>query len=448
MHIVIIGNGISGVTAARHIRKLSDFRITIVSSESEYFFSRTALMYVYMGHMKWNDIEPYEPWFWKKNKIDLIQDLVTNIDILSKTITFKSKPEILKYDKLIIASGSKTSKFGWPGQDLKGVCGLNHKQDLETIEKLSPEIDHAVIAGGGLIGIELAEMLVSRGKKVTMLVRENSYWANVLPPEESDIINEHIQAHGVSLRLNTTLKEIRGDDSGRVKEVLLSDDSVLGCRFVGITTGVTPNIDFIKNTPLETDKGILVNNLLETSTQDVYAIGDCAQLRNPKPGRKEVEAVWYTGRLMGEVAAYNICGKQVEYDPGIWFNSAKFFDVEYQVYGKVPAKKTEGLESLFWSDQKSNQSIRIVYEEQSKSVVGFNLLGIRYRQEVCEKWIHEKTALEDVLRDLHLANFDPEFFKTHEHSILEIYTNKTGKTIQKNKKSGLNAVLEFLKRRS
>ena len=172
-HIVIIGNGISGVTAARHIRKLSNKRITIISAESDYFFSRTALMYVYMGHMKFEHTQPYEDWFWKKNKIELVKAYVKDINTDTKTLEFDNR-DALKYDKLIIATGSKPNKFGWPGQDLKGVLGMYHKQDLENLEILAPNnkvCKHAVIVGGGLIGIELAEMLNSRHIPVTFLVR-------------------------------------------------------------------------------------------------------------------------------------------------------------------------------------------------------------------------------------------------------------------------------------
>jgi len=88
-HIVIIGNGIAGVTAARHIRKNSDKKITIVSAETDYFFSRTALMYVYMGHMKFEHTQPYENWFWKKNRIDLVKGYVTQVDHDNKKLVFK-----------------------------------------------------------------------------------------------------------------------------------------------------------------------------------------------------------------------------------------------------------------------------------------------------------------------------------------------------------------------
>ena len=163
-HIVIIGNGISGVTAARHIRKNSDKEITIVSAETDYFFSRTALMYVYMGHMKFEHTQPYEPWFWKKNRINLKKGTVSKVHSNTNKIEFSDGQE-LSFDKLIIATGSKPNKFGWPGQDLNGVMGMYHKQDLDNLEKYAPNnqiCKRAVIVGGGLIGVELAEMLHSR----------------------------------------------------------------------------------------------------------------------------------------------------------------------------------------------------------------------------------------------------------------------------------------------
>ncbi len=206
-HIVIIGNGISGVTAARHIRKLSEKKITLISAETDHFFSRTALMYVYMGHMRWRDIKPYEDWFWKKNRLELKQGFIEKVDTDSKTLHFK-EGETLKYDKLIIATGSKTSFFDWEGQDLKGVTGMVSKQDLETIEKYAPnnkDCPRSVIIGGGLIGVELAEMLRTRDIAVTMLVREKAFWTNSLPASEAEMLSRHIQSHGVDLQHETEL---------------------------------------------------------------------------------------------------------------------------------------------------------------------------------------------------------------------------------------------------
>ncbi len=215
--IVIIGNGIAGVTAARHIRKLSNNRIIIVSAETDFFFSRTALMYVYMGHMEFEHIKPYEDWFWAKNRIELMRGYVTDVNAEKKELLIDSS-RVLGFDKLIIATGSKPNKFGWPGQDLHGVQGLYSKQDLDLLEINAPNKEvckRAVIVGGGLIGIELAEMLRSRDIPVTFLVREDNFWNGVLPDGESIMLNEHIQEHHIDLRLSTNLVEILPDDNGK-----------------------------------------------------------------------------------------------------------------------------------------------------------------------------------------------------------------------------------------
>ena len=217
-HIVIIGNGISGVTLARHIRKLSDNKITIISEESAYFFSRTALMYVFMGHMKFEHTQPYEQFFWKKNRIDLKKATVSSVDTASKKVVFDDNTS-LSYDKLIIASGSKSNKFGWKGQDFDGVLGMYHKQDLEKLETLAPNCKRAIVVGGGLIGIELVEMLASRKIPVTFLVREKSFWSNILPFPESQMINRHILEHHIDLRLETGLDEVIADENGRAKAI-------------------------------------------------------------------------------------------------------------------------------------------------------------------------------------------------------------------------------------
>ena len=445
MHIAIIGNGISGITAARFIRKLSDHKITVISAETEHFFSRTALMYVYMGHMRYKEIKPYEDWFWSKNRIDLVKDYVEEVNYDAKTLKMRSgKP--ISYDKLILATGSKSNKFGWPGQDLKGVGGLYSYQDLEQMEAYSKGLKRAVIVGGGLIGIEMAEMFHSRHIPVTFLVRESSYWNGVLPAEESAIINRHIKEHGLDLRLNTELKEILSDSNGVANAVVTNKGETIECGYVGLTAGVRPNISFLEGGQLETQKGILVNEFLETNIPGVYAIGDCAQARNPQAGRRPIEAIWYTGRMMGETVAHTICQQKTTYVPRLWFNSAKFLDIEYQVYGDVRSRPPENHESLYWERKDGKASIRLVYDKNEGHILGFNLMGIRYRHEVCEKWLLSKTPLSEVLQNLGLANFDPEFYKEYENHLVNRYNKKTGNKLTLKKKRGLNAVMQFLRK--
>ena len=445
MHIAIIGNGISGITTARWVRKLSDHRITVISSETEHFFSRTALMYIYMGHMRYKETKPYEDYFWSKNRIDLIQDHVIHIDFDNKSLNMRDGQNI-KYDKLVLALGSATNKFGWPGQDLNRVAGLYSYDDVENMERYTPGLKRAVIVGGGLIGIEMAEMFRSRAIPVTMLVRESSYWNNVLPAEESAMISRHIKSHHIDLRLSEELASIEDDGEGNACAVIMKNSGErIECGYVGLTAGVHPNVKWLKGSSLNIERGIVVNRHLQTNIKDVYAVGDCAQIAEPKPGRRNIEAIWYAGRMMGETAAYNICEKSVEYDPGIWFNSAKFLDIEYQVYGEVPGKLPEHLSTIYWEHPDGEKAIRINYYTESKKIAGFNLMGIRFRHEVCEKWIKDGTQLQEVLENLNLANFDPEFYDTYEEMIRKSFAVQSGIQFQVKSKRILDRVTAFLK---
>jgi len=168
----------------------------------------------------------------------------------------------ITYDQLVLATGSKPNKFGWPGQDLMGVQGLYSKQDLELMEKNTESgVKKAVIVGGGLIGIEMAEMLAYKNIEVTFLVRESAFWRNILPEEESEMVRRHIREHHFDLRLNTELEEIISDGSGKVKAVKTKSGEEIPCQFVGLTAGVSPNIDFLKGADLDLDRGILVDQL-------------------------------------------------------------------------------------------------------------------------------------------------------------------------------------------
>lgn len=417
---MIIGNGISGTTTARHIRKRSNHRITIISSETDYFFSRTALMYLYMGHMKYEHTKPYEDGFWRKNKIDLLRDQVERVQAKTKSLVLQSGKTIT-YDILIIASGSTSNKLGWPGQDLPGVQGLYSYQDLEKMEKYTQGINRAVIVGGGLIGIEMAEMLLSRKIPVTMLVREKEFWNNVLPLQEANLISRHIRSHHVDLKLETELKEILPDESGRAKSVVTRTGEVVLCQFVGLTVGVSPNIDFLKDSGIATNRGVLVNEFLETNLPDVYALGDCVERTYELPGRRSIEQVWYTGRMMGEVLAQTICGDKTKYEPGPWFNSAKFFDIEYQTYGNVPSELSQTESDFYWEHKSGMKCMHLVWDKNSNQFLGINSFGIRLRHECFDRWIREKRSIQYILSHLTEANFDPEFFPRYESEIMESF---------------------------
>ncbi|MCX6140361.1 MAG: NAD(P)/FAD-dependent oxidoreductase [Candidatus Kapabacteria bacterium] len=412
MRIVIIGNGVAGITAARYLRKLSDHEIIVVSEEAPYHFSRPAMMYVSMGHMTYDNTKPYEDWFWKKNRIELVHDAVSAIAPSfssgdeegfspGKYVVAMLRGETIDADTIIFATGSEPAWFGWTGEHLPGVQAYVHKSDLEALERNVQGARNAVVVGGGLIGVEAAEVLHARGLHVTMLVRESGFYRRVFPAEESDIITKHIAAQGIDLRLSTELDRIvGGENGGRVDHVITSSGERIQADVVILATGVKPTIDLAKQSGLNTDRGILINDRFETSLPNVFAIGDCAQFEHG------VEQLWYTARAHGEHVARVIIEGAGPYVRGTYFNSAKFFELEWQVYGEIPAD-SDSTTSEYWSELQPIRCLRIAH--RNGVVIGIHGIGVRLRQDVCTTWIDAGATIEVVRKNIQSAVFDPEF---------------------------------------
>lgn len=421
--VVIIGNGIAGITAALELRREnSAVNITIISDETELFYSRTALMYVYMRDLQFSDtvVNPRE--FYKKRKIALEFATVTQVDCEARSVRMQTGKE-LAFDFLLLAPGSKPRLPGITGEHLDGVQGLYSKAHLDSLEEISKQpISRAVIVGGGLIGVELAEMLTRRKIPVTFLVRDTLYFRGVFPEAEAQIVTDEIRQHGVDLRLGTNMATIEGDANGRVCRVTTATGDRIDCNFVGLTIGVEPRLELTQQTPLRTNRGILTDSYLATNVPGIFAAGDAAEVSLPD-GQPQVQQLWYTGRMQGKIAGQNLARAinnktLAAYDPGIFFNSAKFFNIEYQTYGRVPPDASQA-DSFLWHDAARQKLIRITFDNKSpeRTVTGFNILGIRYRHEVCEKWIREKASLAKVAAGLNEANFDPEFYPQFENHI-------------------------------
>jgi len=419
-HLVIIGNGIAGFTLAQQVRRQSNCRITLISAESATHFSRPALMYVYMGHMRYQDIVPYPDWYWQENNLVSMHDRVEEVDFAAKQLQLQSGSSTA-YDTLVLATGSCPAFYNWPGQEAAGVQGFVSLQDLELLEKNAKGINHAIVVGGGLIGVELAEMLHSRGIAVSMLVREELYGQNVLPRQEAQLICDHICTQGIALRLQEELAAVLPDATGRVRAVRTTRGEDIACQLVGIATGVRPNVEFLRQTALELDRGILVNAFFETNIPDVYAIGDCAQFRKPGPLSPAIEQLWYTGRMHGQALAATLTGNRRAYARGPSFNSAKFFDLEYQTYGYVPATWSDAYDSIYWQHQNQHKAIRLFYDRASSTLLGLNLIGVRYRHDLCHHWLEKQYTIHQVMQELAAANFDPEFSKTYEQELMQQY---------------------------
>jgi NADPH-dependent 2,4-dienoyl-CoA reductase/sulfur reductase-like enzyme len=247
-----------------------------------------------------------------------------------------------------------------------------------------------------------------------MLVRDATYWASTLPPEEGELIGNHLRRRHIDLRTGTELREILPDAAGRVRAVVTTAGEEIPAQFVGLGVGVVPNVGFLSGSGIAVGKGVLVNEFFETNVPAVYAVGDCNEfsvsiLGSDGAVRKPIEQIWYTGRMHGETLARTLGGNRTAYRPGVFFNSAKFFDLEYQTYGTMNARLNDDERTFFWQHPTGEQCLRINYRADGQAIVGIHALGLRLRHAVCDRWIMAQTPLDTVLRELQSANFMPEF---------------------------------------
>jgi 3-phenylpropionate/trans-cinnamate dioxygenase ferredoxin reductase subunit len=410
LRIVIIGNGVAGVTCAFDARQRdSDAEITLISGETDYFFSRTALMYSYMDIMPRKSLEPFERGVYDRKRITRLREWVTD-HVAAERIVVTHSGKRISYDKLVLAVGAAPNIFGWSGADevKDGLVHFVSMQDLDECERLTPSTKEAVVVGGGLIGIELVECLTHHGVKVRFLVREKWYWPMAIGEEEATFVARHIAKHGVELALEEEMTRIDTDASGRVKSVDTSKGRTLPCQMLGIAAGVHPNIARISewtDAP-EMSRGIHVDRTLETSIPGVFACGDCAMIDNPGQERRLHETIWYSAKRQGGLVGQNLFGDAREYEPPLFFNSSKFFDIEYTTVGDI-MRVPPGTMSIYLKHPKHDISCRIAHLEGR--VIGFNMLGSRWNHEVLERWVTERRDPEWAMANLKSAQFDVEF---------------------------------------
>ncbi len=444
MRVVIIGNGVAGMEAALAVRSREpEWDITVISEESDHFFSRTALMWVFSGQMSHRDIEPLERDAYARLGLRRVRARAVAVDTVQRRVSLAGSQNAVTYDRLLIAAGSKPRPGPWPGSDTYGVGHFVTLQDLDwyerevhggpsraggpprprahldattpdspyrfreaAAERRGQRARHPAVIGGGLIGIEAIEIAVAAGLRPHFFIREEWFWPIALDARESRWIGDRMSEHGVDVHLEHEIEALEAGPDGDVTCVRTNQGRYEADSVV-IAIGVIPNTDWLKQSDIELDErgGIVVDEGLRTSAPDVFAAGDCASVRW-FDGSRRPEQLWYTARDQGRVAGRRLLGDTLQYDRGTWYNSAKLMDIEYTTAGLVNWN-LDGETSWFHEETgRVRSTTRIVL--QHDRVVGFNLLGRRWDHTVLIQWIEERRPLRWVLHHLGDAAFDTE----------------------------------------
>lgn len=446
MRFVIVGNGVAGTEAALELRRRApDAQITVVSEESDHFFSRTALMYVAVGQLAHKDIEPLERDVYARLKLTRVRARATGLDLEKRELKLAGGLPPLAYDKLLICCGSQARQPPWEGAaDMLGVGHLVTLQDLhwftrelhgddgydqperpwEHLTASTPDSPYRrretaasvrgtpaqrpAVVGGGLIGIESIEVMAAKGLKPTFLIREDAFWPIALNAHEAGWIAKELVHHGVDVKLDTNITAVHADAKNCL-ERLETDKGDIPCDLLMVAIGVEPQTAWLADSGLELQErggGIVVDEGLQTSDPHVFAAGDCAAVRWFN-GWIRPEQLWYTGRDQGRIAAKRLMGDEVTYARGTWYNSAKLMDIEYTTVGLVNMNVEGESNWLHEETGRVRSTTRLVTKDDR--LIGFNALGRRWDHSIIAQWVEEARPVAWVRKHLNAARFDTEF---------------------------------------
>ncbi len=364
--LVLIGNGMAGVNTIEHLLKLAPgkYEVTIFGSEPHPNYNRILLSYVLAGDSKVDDIviHPFE-WY-PSNGITLYTgQTVTEINTEAQTVT-SDKGLTVPYDKLIIATGSNPFMLPLPGADKEGVMAYRTIRDCEMMIDAAKTYKKAVVIGGGLLGLEAARGFLNLGMQVDVVHIVDTVMERQLDRTASKMLQEALEAQGMNFLLEKQSAEILGDK--RVSGLKFKDGSVAKADLVVMAVGIRPNVELARKAGIEVNPGILVNDYLETSVPNIYAVGECAMHRGVAYG---LVAPLYE---QGAVLAKHLAGVETApYEGSVVYTKLKVSGVD--VFSGGQFTEGEGAKTIRVHDEFSGIYKKVVIKDNK--IIGAVLFG-------------------------------------------------------------------------
>jgi len=383
--IVIVGSGIAAITAIKSIREI-DLRseIYLIGQEKFYPYNRIRLSKGIFKELEENKILLKKKEWYEENRVKIfINTKVVNIDMDSLEL-FLGDGSKVKYDKLLIATGSSNNTPLIDGIGKDGVYTLRDLNDALNIKDGINESKQVVVIGGGIQGLEMAWILHQHGVKVIIVELLSRLMAHLLDDKASEILKSTIEGYGVEILTNTGVKAITGNN--KVEGILIDNKVELKCDMVIHSIGIKPNKELVANTKLETQRGIVVNNKMQTNTENIYAAGDIAEFDN------KIIGLWNIAIEQGKVAGYNIVGKETIYEKISPVTTLNAFGISLFSMGCVD--KEESTKVLM--DEDTNSKIYKKIFMKNNQVIGAIVIGDMKRSPLLKSVIEKGTALNDV----------------------------------------------------
>ena len=347
---LLIGIGPGAVAAAEAIRGADEAaEIVIVGADPHGYYSRPGLAYYLADEVPEKWLRPFTAGEFARLRLTVINGRAAAIDPGGHRVTLESGRE-LGYDRLLIATGSSAIPARVPGAELDGVLKLDDLDDARDIIRRCRDAKAAVVVGGGITALEIVEGLRAHGVHVDYFMRQDRYWRNVLSETESHVVEQGLRDEGVRVHSFTELAGILGRN-GRVVGVETGDGTQIPCGLVAVAIGVRPQIELAQAAGLDCARGILVDDYLRSSAEDVYAAGDVAEAASHVTGRRTMEVLWNSAVLKGRTAGLNMATEpRTVYETGVPLNVTRLAGLHTTIIGTVGSGKDSDLEGLSRGD--------------------------------------------------------------------------------------------------
>jgi len=362
---VLIGGSAGAVGAVEAIREIdSSGSLALISDESLLAYSRPMIGEYLSGEVTIEGIMYRTGEFWNLSKVHLFCKRAIRIDLDDKFIMLDDEEKI-GFEKLLIATGSKPRTIEIDGIDKDGVFNFNTLTDADAIRMKIGEIKKAIIIGGGLIGVCMAEALAKRGIEVTLVELRENLLSLLLDSVASNIIRTAVQKKGVNIITDHSVQRIKGteNNNNKVKGVVLDSGEEILCDIVMVAIGVIPCIDLVRGTKIKINRGIVVSRFMRTSVPDVYACGDVAEAYDFVLDKSRVLPQWPIAYLGGKVAGYNMAGETFKYPGGTVMSALKYFDIPIIAIGQTNPKNSDECQILTSHDLSGTSYKKVVLKK-------------------------------------------------------------------------------------
>lgn len=352
MRYAIIGGSAAGISCIESIRRFDKkSAITLVGEESFKLYSRCLLSYFLAGDIGESKLYFKDTDFFESNNVEAILGVRAEaIDKKARKILLRNKKTI-DFDRLLIAAGARSRMLDIPGIDSKGVYALRTIEDARGIEGMLKTARSAVVLGGGLIGLKAAYAINARGVSVKVVVKSGQVLSQILDAKAASLVQAKIQEKGIAVMKGLEASQIIG--KGAVEGVLLDDGSALECQIVIIGKGVEPNIELAKAAGIDSRKGIVTNDYLQTSADGIFAAGDVAETRDIASGKSALNAIWPCAVEQGKIAGKNMADVKTKYDGSLAMNSIEFFGLPVISMGLTRPPSDEYEELTAYDERKA-----------------------------------------------------------------------------------------------